>query len=98
MGLGEWSCRRRYSDFHELRNKMVENWPGIFIPGLPEKKKMGNLEEKFVKERQECLDNFCKEIALRPYLYHSEEFQLFIRNPGDKTAKLLESMRILTIT
>jgi hypothetical protein len=35
---GGFSCKRRYNDFHELRSKLVENWPGIFIPPLPEKK------------------------------------------------------------
>ena len=35
---GTFSCKRRYNDFHELRSKLVENWPGIFIPPLPEKK------------------------------------------------------------
>ena len=35
---GNFSIKRRYNDFHELRAKLVENWPGIFIPPLPEKK------------------------------------------------------------
>ena len=30
---------RRYRDFDTLRKKMVERWPGIFIPKLPKKKK-----------------------------------------------------------
>ena len=30
---------RRYRDFEALRKKMVERWPGIFIPKLPNKKR-----------------------------------------------------------
>ena len=37
---GNFSCKRRYNAFKELRNKLCENWPGIFIPPLPEKKKI----------------------------------------------------------
>ena len=32
-----------YSDFELLRAKLLERWPGIYIPYLPEKKAIGNL-------------------------------------------------------
>jgi hypothetical protein len=35
---GPFDIKRRYSDFFELRKKLLENWPGIFIPAVPEKK------------------------------------------------------------
>lgn len=37
---GNFNCKRRYNAFKELRVKLCENWPGIFIPPLPEKKKI----------------------------------------------------------
>lgn len=37
---GNFTCKRRYNAFKELRAKLCENWPGIFIPPLPEKKKI----------------------------------------------------------
>jgi hypothetical protein len=36
--FGEFKAKRRYGEFYELRAKLVENWPGIFVPPLPEKK------------------------------------------------------------
>ena len=30
---------RRYRDFDALRKKLVERWPGVFIPNIPHKKK-----------------------------------------------------------
>ena len=77
---GEFDQRRRYSDFSELREKMTQNWPGIFIPSIPEKKISGNMEKEFISERQSYLDVFVKAVAQRPYLYYSEEFQVFLRN------------------
>lgn len=41
---GSFTSKRRYNDFHELRAKLVENWPGIFIPPLPEKKAVVRFE------------------------------------------------------
>jgi hypothetical protein len=32
---GGFSVERRYKEFEQLRNIMVFNWPGCFIPGLP---------------------------------------------------------------
>ena len=35
---GEFKVKRRFKDFFELRTKLVETWPGVMIPPLPEKK------------------------------------------------------------
>jgi hypothetical protein len=29
---------RRYSDFFALREKLIERWPGVYIPNIPPKK------------------------------------------------------------
>ena len=29
---------RRYSDFFTLREKLIERWPGVYIPNIPPKK------------------------------------------------------------
>jgi hypothetical protein len=34
---GAFSVKRRYNEFNELREKLVLNWPGYFIPPIPEK-------------------------------------------------------------
>ena len=36
--LGSFECVRRYSAFRTLRKIMRSNWPGVYIPALPEKK------------------------------------------------------------
>lgn len=35
---GPFKVKRRFKDFYELRSKLVEHWPGVLIPPLPEKK------------------------------------------------------------
>jgi sorting nexin-1/2 len=34
---------RRFSDFYALRAKLLERWPGVFIPNIPPKKAVVNL-------------------------------------------------------
>lgn len=49
----------------------------------------------FVEERMHFLDRFIKEICGLPYLYESQEFEMFIRPPAD-LEKSLKSLPHLT--
>jgi len=74
---------RRFSDFFALKNGLSQRWPGIFIPALPEKKLVGNKDDKFVEERRNLLERFMKELAKYDYLTQSKEFKIFARDRGD---------------
>ena len=46
---GTWTGERRFKEFAALHEKLEEHWPGIPIPQLPSKRRMGNnMESKFV--------------------------------------------------
>ena len=45
---GPFEIRRRYSEFGDLYNLLLTNWPGCFIPPIPSKKNTGNLNPKFI--------------------------------------------------
>ena len=34
---------RRFSDFYSLREKLLERWPGVYIPNIPPKKVVVNI-------------------------------------------------------
>lgn len=74
---------RRFSDFFALKNALAQRWPGIYIPALPEKKLVGNNDDKFVEERRSLLERFMKELAKYDYLTHSKEFKIFARDKGE---------------
>lgn len=83
---------RRYRDFDSLRKKMVEQWPGIFIPKLPNKKKVGNKSKKVSLIRVEMLNRFLKRISNIKYLINSEEMGLFLQNTNN-VSKTLEGIK-----
>jgi len=56
--LGPFSGDRRYNHFYVLRNKLCENWPGVYIPSIPPKKAVGNKDIEFVIERMYYLERF----------------------------------------
>lgn len=60
VGEISWTVRRRYKQFVELHDKLV-NGHGIAYDILPPKKVIGNRDEEFIKKRQ---------IKLQKYLIH----------------------------
>lgn len=79
---------RRYKDFDSLRTKLVERWPGVYIPNIPHKKKVGAKEKEFVDLRIEMINRFCCKLANIDYLFKAEETELFLQNVNDVTKSL----------
>ena len=74
---------RRYSDFYNLYEKLLQRWPGVFIPRIPPKKITGNMEPKIIKTRMRLLNRFCLNISNIDYLYRAEETNIFKNNIPD---------------
>ena len=74
---------RRFSDFYSLREKLVERWPGIYIPNLPPKLTMGNLEKKVIEMRTRVINDFCHKISKFEFILDSDELQIFLIRCND---------------
>ena len=74
---------RRYSDFFSLYEKLLQRWPGIYIPRIPPKKITGNLDPNLIKTRMRLLNRFCLNISNMEYLYKAEETNIFKNNIPD---------------
>jgi sorting nexin-1/2 len=88
---GPFEETRRFSEFYALREALATRWPGVYIPAIPEKKMMGNKDDKFVEERRALLERFMKELAKFDHLTQSKEFRVFAREKGE-IDKILSSM------
>jgi hypothetical protein len=72
---------------------MVERLPGIYIPKLPNKKKVvGNKGQKLSLIRAEIINRFLKKIAKIKYLMESDEMGLFLQNTSN-VGKTLEAIK-----
>lgn len=80
---------RRYSDFFALREKLLERWPGVYIPNIPPKKAVGNTGKKYIEKRIRLLNKFCLKLSKFSFLYSSDEVILF-QSYGNDVAKALE--------
>jgi sorting nexin-1/2 len=85
---GNFKVKRRFKDFDELRTKLVESWPGILIPPLPEKKVQGNTDSEFVLERKGLLDYFIKRCSKLSHIYYSDVMQVFLKSSDEQFKKV----------
>ena len=74
---------RRYSDFFSLYEKLLQRWPGIYIPRVPPKKITGNMDPIVIKTRMRLLNRFCLNLSNIEYLYKAEETNIFRNNIPD---------------
>ena len=71
---------RRYSDFFSLYEKLLQRWPGVYIPRIPPKKITGNQDPNMIKTRMRLLNRFCLNLSNIDYLYKAEETTIFKNN------------------
>ena len=74
---------RRYSDFYSLYEKLLQRWPGIYVPRVPPKKIIGNLNPGMIKARMRLLNRFLLNLSNIEYLYRAEETNIFKNNVPD---------------
>ena len=79
---------RRYSDFFALYEKLIQRWPGVYVPRIPPKKITGNQDPSVIKTRMRLLNRFCLNLSNIEYLYKSEETNIFKSNNPDVAASL----------
>lgn len=89
------SGNRRFSDFYALREKLIERWPGIYIPNIPPKKLIGNVDQKNIDYRTRLLNVFCHKLSKIRYLFEGDEVKAF-QTVSSETAKAIEKMPTLS--
>ncbi|CAD8171623.1 unnamed protein product [Paramecium pentaurelia] len=68
---------RRFNDFVHFYDALLTNYPGLFVPRLPEKQIMGNLGEDFLQVRRRMLQYFLNSIFKRKILWNSPQTKQF---------------------
>lgn len=82
---------RRYRDFDALRSKLMENWPGVYIPNIPHKQAVGANNREVIEMRMEQINRFLLKLSQLPHLFNSDELSQFLKDTPD-TQKSINSM------
>ena len=62
---------RRYRDFLWLQSELLDRYPGVIIPPLPEKREYNKFDAFFLQYRRRGLQKFLRTIAAHPRLARS---------------------------
>ncbi|KAL0965815.1 hypothetical protein UPYG_G00286140 [Umbra pygmaea] len=81
---------RRYKHFDWLYARLVERFPVISVPHLPEKQATGRFEQDFVSKRRKGLIWWMNHMTSHPVLARCDVFQHFLTCPStdEKTWKM----------
>ncbi len=63
-----------------FRASLVERLPGFYIPPLPPKKSIGNLENEFIETRKLYLEKFLKKLSQNSFLWYAAETKVFLHS------------------
>ena len=78
-----FEVERRYSQFDSLRQSLVRDFPGVYIPPIA-RKQLKNYEETFLKNRFDTLKRFLQALAAHKVLKHSPHFEAFVAIKDEK--------------
>lgn len=86
--LGEFRVGRRYRDFDWLFHQLVDKWPGVIVPPLPEKAIAGRVTgvgftPEFIESRRKALELFLRRVTSHAELQQAECVQVFLEASED---------------
>lgn len=76
----------RYKHFDWLYARLVERFPVISVPHLPEKQATGRFEEDFISKRRKGLIWWMNHMTSHPVLARCDVFQHFLTCGADEKA------------
>ena len=68
---------RTYHDFELLRRSLISAFPCVFIPGIPDRNFLGDVEELLKEMKVKLLNHFLKKLMENKDLLNSEAIKIF---------------------
>lgn len=90
---------RRYSDFRWLHAALVSNHPGVIVPPVPEKVKVGRFDPDVVEFRRRALERALQKMLEHPRLQRDDDLLLFLESAqfaSDLHARDARKGRVIT--
>ena len=78
MPAASWAVARRYSEFHELQQRLRMRYPSTRSLDFPRRRVVMKLQKEFLHRRRIALENYLRELLLRPDVCRSREFRSFL--------------------
>jgi len=78
MPAASWTVTRRYSEFHELHQKLRPIYPSVRHLDFPRRRVVMKFQSEFLKKRRLALEKYLRELLLLPDVCRSRELRAFL--------------------
>lgn len=78
MPAASWLVTRRYSEFHDLHQKLRSRYPSVRNLDFPRRRVVMKFQSEFLRKRREALEKYLRELLLLPEVCRSRELRAFL--------------------
>jgi sorting nexin-25 len=78
MPAASWSVARRYSEFHDLHQKLRSRYPSVRNLDFPRRRVVMKFQSEFLRKRQVALQKYLQELLYLPDVCRSRELRAFL--------------------
>jgi sorting nexin-25 len=78
MPAASWTVTRRYSEFHELHQKLRSTYPSVRHLDFPRRRVVMKFQSEFLKKRRLALEIYLRGLLLLPDVCRSRELRAFL--------------------
>ncbi|KAM3429029.1 hypothetical protein NHJ13734_008346 [Beauveria thailandica] len=78
MPAASWVVARRYSEFHDLHQKLRSRYPSVRNLDFPGRRVVMKFQSEFLRKRRIALEKFLQELLLLPDVCRSRELRAFL--------------------
>ncbi|TWU75075.1 Intermediate filament protein [Metarhizium rileyi] len=78
MPAASWIVTRRYSEFHDLHQKLRSRYPSVRNLDFPRRRVVMKFQSEFLRKRREALEKYLRELLLLPEVCRSRELRAFL--------------------
>jgi sorting nexin-25 len=78
MPAASWIVTRRYSEFHDLHQKLRSRYPSVRNLDFPRRRVVMKFQSEFLRKRREALEKYLRELLLLPEVCRSRDMRAFL--------------------
>ncbi|KAI0152608.1 PXA domain-containing protein [Xylariaceae sp. FL1272] len=78
MPAAAWVVTRRYSEFHDLHQRLRHRYPSVRNLDFPRRRMVMKLQSEFLRKRREGLEHYLQELLQLPDVCRSRDLRAFL--------------------
>ncbi|ODA82246.1 hypothetical protein RJ55_00753 [Drechmeria coniospora] len=78
MPAATWTVTRRYSEFHDLHQRLRSSHPSVRNLDFPRRRMVMKFQSEFLRKRREALEKYLQDLLLLPDVCRSRELRAFL--------------------